>query len=128
MAPDRLVRNPAPVFPGISDSVRVSSGDLLFVSGAVGYEDDGSAPADFERAVQLTYAQLRRALEAGGASFADLVRVNVYIVGLDERRLAVWRSARDRIVGTHELPASTLIGVQSLVGGAQIEVDAIAAV
>lgn len=128
MAADRLVRNPAPVFPGISDSVRVSSGDLLFVSGAVGYEDDGSAPDDFERAVELTYAQLRRALRAGGATFTDLVRVNVYIVGLDEQRLAVWRSARDRIVGTRELPASTLIGVQSLVGGAQIEVDAIAAV
>ncbi len=125
---DRLRRHPAPVYPGISDSVRVSAGDLLFVSGAVGLEADGSAPPEFTRAVELAYGQLLRALNVGGAGFADLVRVNVYITRLDDEKLHVWRAARDRIVGTDELPASTLIGVYSLVGGAEIEIDAVAAV
>lgn len=128
MASPRVTRMPAPVVPGISDSVRVTAGDLLFVSGAIGSEEDGSAPADFGRAVELTYAQLLRALQAGGATFADLVRVNVYIAGLDDDRLTAWRAIRDRVVGTADLPASTLIGVESLVGGALIEIDAIAAV
>ncbi len=124
----RISRHPAPVYPGISDSVRVRTGDLLYLSGVVGLEDDGSAPASFERAVELAYAQLRRALSAGGAAPEDIVRVGVYIARLDEERLRVWRSARDRIMGGSDLPASTLIGVYSLVGGAEIEIDAVAAV
>lgn len=127
-APERLVRHPAPVYPGISDSVRVSAGDLLYLSGVVGLEDDGSAPTDFARAVELAYGHLRRALSAGGASPTDIVRVGVYVVGLDAERLAVWRATRDRIMGPDDLPASTLLGVHSLVGGAQIEIDAVAAV
>ena len=124
----RVLRYPAPVYPGISDSVRVRAGELLFVSGVVGLEDDGSAPASFERAVALAYAGLRRALAAAGASPEDIVRVGVYIAGLDEQKLAVWRSVRDRIMGGDDLPASTLLGVSWLVGGAAIEIDAVAAV
>ena len=124
---ERITRHPAPVFPGISDSVRVTAGDLLFVSGVVGLESDGSAPSDFDRAVELAFAQLSRALEVGGAGLADIVRVNVYIVGLDADRLAVYRTVRDSHIST-DLPASTLIGVQTLVAGAQIEIDAVAAV
>lgn len=124
----RVTRHPAPVYPGISDSVRVTAGDLLFVSGAIGLEDDGSAPAEFTRAVELAYSQLLRALRVGGAEFEDIVRVNVYITRLDDEKLGLWRTTRDRIVGTEHLPASTLIGVHSLVGGAEIEIDAVAAV
>jgi len=125
---ERLRRHPAPVYPGISDSVRVAAGDLLFVSGAIGLEEDGSVPPEFTRAVELAYGQLLRALNVAGAGFADLVRVNVYITRLDDEKLHTWRAARDRIVGTADLPASTLVGVHSLVGGAEIEVDAVAAV
>ena len=128
MANERIHRNPAPVIPGISDSVRVSSGDLLFVSGAVGFEADGSVPESFERAVELTYAELERALKAGGASFEDLVRVNVYITHLDQERLMTWRETRDRVMNTPEPSASTVIGVYSLFNGSTIEIDAIAAV
>ena len=128
MSSDRITRNPAPVVPNISDSVKVKAGDLLFVSGVVGFEEDGSVPEDFARAIELTYGELERALKAGGASFSDLVRVNVYITKLDQEKLAVWRSTRDRVVGTDNLPASTVIGVHSLYNHATIEIDAIAAV
>jgi 2-iminobutanoate/2-iminopropanoate deaminase len=125
---DRITHNPAPVIPGISDSVRVKSGDLLFISGAVGFEEDGSVPSDFARAVELTYGELERALKAGGATYADLVRVNVYITHLDQSSLKVWRETRDRIVATETPSASTVIGVHSLFNNAAIEIDAIAAV
>ena len=128
MANERIHRNPAPVVPGISDSVRVSSGDLLFVSGAVGFEADGSVPEDFERAVELTYAEFERALRAGGASYEDLVRVNVYITHLDDEKLAIWRTTRNRVVNAPEPSASTVIGVYSLYNGSTIEIDGIAAV
>ncbi|QZY50721.1 RidA family protein [Leucobacter tenebrionis] len=125
---DRIQRQPAPVVPGISDSVRVSSGDLVFISGQVGFEADGSVPESFERAIELTYAELKRALDAQNVGYEDLVRVNVYITHLDQEKLAIWRSTRDRIVDAPEPSASTVIGVYSLYNGATIEIDAVAAV
>lgn len=128
MPNDRLTHVPAPAVPGISDSVKVTSGELLFISGQVGFEADGSVPESFERAIELTYGELERALEAGGATYEDLVRVNVYITHLDQEKLAVWRRTRDSIVKLPEPSASTVIGVYSLYNGATIEIDAIAAV
>lgn len=101
---------------------------MLFVSGQIGLEEDGSAPQDFERAIELTYAELERALKAGGATLDDLVRVNAYITHLDQERLKIWRETRDRVVKMKTPSASTVIGVESLFNGALFEIDAIAAV
>lgn len=128
MANDRITRIPAPVVPGIADSARVTAGDLIFISGQVGFEEDGSVPSDFARAIELTYGELERALKAAGATFEDLVRVNVYITELDQEKLAIWRTTRNAIVTVPEPSASTVIGVHSLYNGATIEIDAIAAV
>lgn len=125
---DRISRTPAPVIPGISDSVRVSSGDLLFVSGAVGFESDGSVPHDFARAVELTLREVERALRDGGATFSDLARINVYIARLDADKLQTFRRVRDEIIDLDNVPASSVIGVYSLFNDATIEIDAIAAV
>ena len=128
MSNDRITRNPAPVIPGISDSVKVTAGDLLFVSGAVGFEDDGSVPTDFARAVELTLREVERALKDGGATFSDLARVNVYVANLDQDKLMTYRRVRDTIIDTERVPASTVIGVQWLFNDSTIEIDAIAAI
>lgn len=127
MSNERITRTPAPVVPGISDSVKVSAGDLLFVSGAVGFEEDGSVPTDFARAVELTLREVERALKEGGATFSDLVRVNIYIAKLDQEKLQIFRRVRDEIIDLDNIPASTLIGVHSLFNDSTIEIDAIAA-
>lgn len=128
MTNNRISRQASPTVPGISDSTRVTSGDLIFISGQVGFEEDGSVPADFARAIELTYGELERALKAAGATYEDLVRVNVYITELDQEKLITWRQTRDAIVKAPEPSASTVIGVHSLYNGATIEIDAIAAV
>ncbi len=128
MGSERFTRRKAPVVPGISDSVRVTAGDLLFVSGVVGFEADGSVPDDFARAVELTFGELRRALTAGGATFSDLARINIYITDLDQVKLGAFRTVRDTFLDPTNLPASSLIGVQALFNGATVEIDAIAAV
>ncbi len=128
MTNEKMTRIPAPAVPGISDSVRVKAGEFVFLSGQVGLEEDGSVPDDFERAIELTYAELERALGAAGASYEDVVRVNVYITHLDQEKLMTWRKTRDRIVQIPEPTASTVIGVYSLYNGATIEIDAIAVV
>jgi len=128
MTEGRIKRTPAPVIPGISDSVRVSAGDLVFISGAVGFEEDGSVPTDFARAVELTFREVERALKAQNATFSDLARINVYIEHLDKERLHTFRRVRDEIIDTDNTPASTVIGVYSLFNNATVEIDAIAAV
>jgi len=128
MSHNRIDRIPAPVIPGISDSVRVKAGDLLYVSGAVGFEADGSVPSDFARAVELTFREVERALKAGGASFSDLARINVYITHLDQEKLQTFRRVRDTIIDLDNVPASTVIGVYSLFNDSTIEIDAIAAI
>lgn len=128
MTNERISRIAAPVVPGISDSTRVTAGDLVFISGQVGFEEDGSVPTDFARAIELTYGELERALRAAGATYEDLVRVTVYITHLDQEKLATWRKTRDEIVRVAEPSTSTVIGVYSLYNGATIEIDAIAAV
>jgi len=126
---DRVSRIPAPVFPGISDSVRVSAGDLVFLSGVVALRADGTPAHDFEEEVGLVFEALRAALERAGATFSDIVRFNIYIVGLTPERVATFREVRDRYVDPDHVPASTLVGIAALVSGAfQIEIDAIAAV
>jgi len=128
MSNERISRIPAPAIPGISDSARVTAGGLVFISGQVGFEDDGSVPTDFARAIELTYGELERALKAAGVTYDDVVRVNVYITELDQEKLVIWRKTRDAIVQAPEPPASTVIGVYSLYNGAMIEIDAIAAI
>ena len=127
MTKERITRISAPVVPGIADSTRVTAGGLVFISGQVGFEADGSLPTDFARAVELTYGELERALRAAGATYDDLVRVNVYVTELDAEKLAIFRRTRDAIVKVAEPSASTLIGVHALYNGAAIEIDAIAA-
>lgn len=123
MSRNRLVRIPAPVVPGISDSVLDTESGLLFVSGVY-----VPFPEDDERAIRLTFGALEEALHRGGATFADLVRVNVYVTHLTEEKLQAYRRVRDSIIDADQLPASTVVGVQSLYNGAVIEIDAIAAV
>jgi enamine deaminase RidA (YjgF/YER057c/UK114 family) len=128
MANERISRIPAPAVPGIADSTRVTAGDLVFISGQVGFDSDGSAPTDFARAVELTFGEVERALRAAGATYEDLVRVNVYVTDLDQEKLAIYRETRDAIVKVAGLVASSLIGVHSLYNGATIEIDVVAAV
>ncbi|MEV4737552.1 MULTISPECIES: RidA family protein [unclassified Microbacterium] len=109
--------------PGISDSVLDTTTGLLYVSGVY-----APHPGNDEESIKLTFEALREALHRGGATFDDLVRVNVYIKHLDEAKLQAYRRVRDSILDPDRLPASTAVGVHSLYNGAVIEIDAIAAV
>ncbi|MEW2503788.1 RidA family protein [Amycolatopsis sp. CA-161197] len=128
MSEERITRVKAPKIPGISDSVRVAAGDLVFISGAVGFPEGGGAPESFEEGVELVLKELDRALTAAGVTFDDLVRINVYVTDLDADKLRTFREVRDRWVDPGHVPASTFIGVARLFDDRiSIEIDAIAA-
>lgn len=54
-------------------------GDLVFLSGTVGREADGSIPDSFERQTRLALEEVRRLLEENGASMATVLKTTVIL-------------------------------------------------
>ena len=74
-------------------------------------------------------ANLKKALAAIGATFADVVKTNVYIVNYQTDMLGMIRDVRSQYLPQENAPASTLIGVQALaLDGLLIEIEAVAIV
>lgn len=72
------------------------------------------------------FDNMRDVLAAGGCTFADVVKVTVFLTDVDDRPLV--NPVREEVFGETR-PASTLVEVSALViPGARIEVDAIALV
>ena len=76
---------------------------------------------------ERTFENLKLALAAVGASFRDVVKMNLYVVGLKPEHVPVLREVRSRYVSPEQPPASTLVGVSALAGADWlIEVEAVA--
>jgi reactive intermediate/imine deaminase len=113
-----------------SQSVRVETADAtwIYVSGqiAVDLDDELVAPNDLPAQTQQVYENLRAVLEAHGATFGDVVKIQTYFTTLDG--LAESREIRARYLPA-EPPASTAVQVVALVvPDAVIEVDVVAVV
>lgn len=113
-----------------SQSVRVETADAtwIYVSGqiAVDLDDELVAPNDLPAQTQQVYENLRAVLEAHGATFGDVVKIQTYFTTLDG--LAESREIRARYLPA-EPPASTAVQVVALVvPEAVIEVDVVAVV
>ena len=107
-----------------TDAVR--AGDLLFVSGCVPVDGEGRlvGGADVVAQARQVFANVGAVLAAGGASFADVVKVTVFLLDVDDR--AAVNEVRKEVFGETR-PASTLVEVSRLaVPGARIEVEAVA--
>src|SRR4029453_9565128 len=73
------------------------------------------------------FDNLRAALEAVGAGFEQVVKLNVYLV--DATQLPIVREVRDQYVNTRQPPASTAVEVRRLFReDALIEVEAVAVI
>lgn len=120
-------KNPAELSKpnGYTHVVLVNHGKLVFVSGQVGLNSKGEISPDFAAQAKQAFANIKTALAAVGATPANLVKVNYYVVGLNHDKLTVIREARDSIIDKQHPPASTLAGVQSLFrDDVQIEIEA----
>ena len=109
-----------------TDAVRV--GDLLFVSGCVPTDADGTVVGGDDVAAQArkVFENIGAILEAAGASFADVAKVTVYLTDVDDRPLV--NPVRQEVFGDVR-PASTLVEVSRLaIPGVKIEIDAVARV
>jgi reactive intermediate/imine deaminase len=103
----------------------VTFGNLLFVSGIGPLDanlkviggDDVAAQAE------AVFSAMEKVLKAAGASFADVLKVTVYLTNVDDRTKI--NPVRQRYFGAAK-PASTLIEVSRLaIPGMKVEVEAV---
>ncbi len=96
----------------------------IYISGQVGRGDD------METQATVAFEALKTQLEAAGATAADVVKINTYIKEYTQADLEGYRAGKAKVFGDLEhQPASTLVGVQSLVlPQFRIEVEATAVV
>jgi reactive intermediate/imine deaminase len=108
-----------------TDAVR--AGDLLFVSGCVPVDGDGKlVPGDIVAQARQVFANIGAVLAAAGGGFADVVKVTVFLLDVDDRQAV--NVVRQEVFGETR-PASTLVEVSRLaVPGAGIEVEVVALV
>jgi 2-iminobutanoate/2-iminopropanoate deaminase len=103
----------------------VIAGDTLYVSGIVPVDADGRVVGeDVVAQARHVFAIMEQVLAAAGASPADVVKVTVYLLDIDDRPKI--NPVRQEFFGETR-PASTLVEVSRLaVDGALLEIEAVA--
>ena len=104
----------------------VQAGEMLFVSGIVPVDGNRElvGGADVVAQARAVFSNMGEILTAAGCTFADVVKVTVFLTDVDDRPLI--NPVRQEVFGESR-PASTLVEVSALViPGARIEVEAVA--
>jgi len=106
-------------------------GKLIYVSGQVSWGSDGQivGAGDMRAQCQQVFKNLTNVLRAAGAGWGDIIKMNSYMVNLNADNVAAFREMRAGYLKAGQMPASTLVGVTSLVQpGLLLEVEVVAAV
>ncbi|GAC1502831.1 MAG: RidA family protein [Bradyrhizobium sp.] len=117
--------------PGYSQVVEVNARRIIFIAGQTAVDSDGNVVGknDFAAQAAQVFRNLGFALQAGGCTAANLVKLTVFLTDMDH--LAAYRAARNRFfasVSPPAAPAVTLVEVSRLYGpDFMIEIEAIAA-
>lgn len=110
LKPDGLVK------PAGFVQVSVASGSrMVFVSGQVATDEEGNLVGEGDPVAQArqVFANLKRALEAAGATLDDIAKLTWYVIGDQSEMRPVLAEARRSVLGDREF-ASTLLGVSAL--------------
>lgn len=104
----------------------VRAGRFLFVSGCVAVDEHGRTVGGRDVLAQARHVHenLKKCLAAGGATFADVCKVTVFLRNIADRETV--NIARREFFGPHR-PASTLVEISRLVrDDLLLEIEAIA--
>ena len=125
--------NPPQLCPtfGWTHVASVTGGKTIYVSGQVSINERGEVvgKGDMRAQTDQSFRNIALALAAAGATFRDVVKTNLYVVGLRPEHVPIIREVRSRYVSSEHPPVSTLVGVSALVGPDWlIEIEAVAVV
>ena len=113
---ERRFLSPATLSPpfGYSHVVEVPAGTIVYISGQVPLDTNGQLVGedDFEAQTRQVFENLTHALEAAGATWSDVVKLDYFL--RDVTQIAAVRAIRDDYVDTEHPPASTLVEVSGL--------------
>ncbi len=117
---------------GYSHIAKVNRGTLIYIAGQVSADASGKlvGEGNLEAQAEQVFKNLKTALEAAGATMADIVKMNTYLVAeVSPDEVPKFRAVRDRYVNTARPPASTLVVVSRLARpGWLIEIEVVAAI
>ena len=111
--------------------VSVTGGKTIYVSGQVSVNERGEVvgKGDLRAQTVQVFENIKQALAAAGATFRDVLKSNLYVVGLKPEHVAMIREVRSRYFDATHPPASTLVGVAALVGADWlIEIEVVAVI
>lgn len=124
--------------PGVADSgfyhqVAVGTGSrMVFTAGQVAVDADGTTVGvgDLAAQIEQCYVNVAAALDAAGATFADVAKITVYVVDLGPEKMAMFADGLGRAskrLGVEINAPMTGIGVGALAGADYLaEIEAIA--
>lgn len=128
-APIEHINPPALSTPhGYSHVVVVRGGRTVYLAGQVPLDRKGTLVGAGDLAVQTrqVFENMKAALSAAGASYADVVDMTTYLT--DVSQIDAYRKVRDQYMSA-PLPAASLVEVKSLFRkDAMVEVSAVAVV
>ncbi|MBA3831694.1 MAG: RidA family protein [Chthoniobacterales bacterium] len=121
---EQIKTNPDPYEPFLL-SQGIKLGNLLFISGQAGYGEDGQiVSGGFRAQGEQAFANLSRALEAGGSNLKHVVKVTIFLTDMDNFKEVV--ELRRRFFRL-PYPADTIVEISGLyTPEAMIEIEAIA--
>jgi enamine deaminase RidA (YjgF/YER057c/UK114 family) len=113
--------------PGYTHVVEITGGRSVYIAGQIAIDRAGKLVGqdDFRAQAEQVFENLKAALEAVGADFTHVVKLNIYVV--DMTNLPILREVRDRYVNMQHPPASTAVEVRKLAFDVLLlEIDAVA--
>jgi reactive intermediate/imine deaminase len=95
----------------------VITGNTVYISGQVPVDAQGKivGKGDLRTQTVQVFENIKKLLEQSGATYAQVVKVNTYIVNCKPADVAVVREVRKAYFSEKTPPASTMVGVTSLV-------------
>jgi enamine deaminase RidA (YjgF/YER057c/UK114 family) len=115
--------------PTYTHVVTTTGATTVYISGQVSLDATGAVVGANDLAAQTRQVMenLKTALAAAGATFADVVKITTYVVAYQPEHRAVIAAVRGEHLSAEQPPASTLVGVQALASpDFMIEIEAIA--
>ena len=124
--------NPPELCPtfGWTHVASVTGGKTIYISlDSINERGEVVGRGDIQAQTDQAFRNVSLALAAAGATFRDVVKTNLYVVGLRPEHVPLIREVRSRYVSVEHPPVSTLVGISALVGPDWlIEIEAVAVV
>jgi len=102
---------------------------MIYLAGQVAFDRTGTliGRGDLRAQAVQVFENLNAALAAADATFADVVKMTMFILNYSPEMRPILREVRDLYLAAERPPANTLVGVQALaVDGLLIEIEAVA--